>query len=306
MDRDTSSASFEASADESPEANDQDAESAQVGEEEPDEEAWTLALSDYDFSEKRRRHQTALQVEEPSPQSWSKSVLPDGVSLVQYQSEGRKLNAWLAMPTSDPGGSVPGVVYLHGGFAFGASDFEHARRFVEAGYAVLVPQFRGENGQEGHFELMYGEVMDALAAVKWFASRPEIDAEQVFTFGHSIGANISAMLSLFADAPVRLTAGAGGLYHQNVFFGWERYVRFNVDDDVERQLRVFTPHLDDMHHPHVAYMGAEDSLAEIALAAQRTAAAIDAPLTVQFLQGDHFTTHRPAIELFIDRIEQLR
>lgn len=140
----------------------------------------------------------------------------------------------------------------------------------------------------------------------WIASRPDIDAQRVFTFGHSIGANLSAMLSLLPDAPVRLTGGAGGLYHPDAFYGWQDIAPFDVSETLERELRVFTPHIDDMAHPHIAYIGSDDGLAADAHAAQQTAERLDAPLKVKFLEGDHFNTLEPAVELFLGEIRQVK
>lgn len=275
----------------------------------PDSEPPGRAIpsSNYNFAETRQGHQTNLLISEPSPQSWTEHAPPKGVSLVHYTSEGRKLSAWLAMPSpldrppEQREKPVPAVVYLHGGFAFGRSDFDEARPFLEAGYAVLVPWYRGENGHEGNFEFMYGELTDAAAAVTWLANRDDIDAERVFSFGHSIGANLSAMLSLLPDAPVRLTGGAGGLYHPDSFYGWQDIAPFDVSNPLERELRIFAPHIDDMAHPHIAYIGTSDGLVTYA----RTAERLDAPLQVHLLKGDHFTTLEPAVALFLEEIRKV-
>ena len=98
----------------------------------------------------------------PSPQPYKLSSPPVGVEEVTYPSGSLSLKAWVAYPTgASRNGKVPGVVFFHGGFAFGAGDFEDARPFLDAGFAVMTPMLRGEDGNPGNFEMLLGEVADA-------------------------------------------------------------------------------------------------------------------------------------------------
>jgi len=81
-----------------------------------------VALSPYTFIEERRGRATQLLRRAPSPQGYRSERPPAGVRRVTYTSDGRELWGWLAMP-ADTGRPVPGIVYAHGGYAFGAGDF---------------------------------------------------------------------------------------------------------------------------------------------------------------------------------------
>ena len=257
----------------------------------------TIPQSEYRFHERRLTHQTRLQKRGPSPQAGQADLKPDFGKVVEYT---QGLKAWLVRPKG-VSGDVPAVVFLHGGYAFGGGDFTDALPFRDAGFALMTPILRGENGQPGDFEMMYGELNDAVAAVDWLAQQPGINAKRIYVFGHSVGANMAGMMSLMPDAKVRMTGGAGGIYPQEVWMGWS--TPFDPRDTLEGQLRLFTPHIDDLVHPHVAYVGADDGLASFAPAVRATAEALKKPVTVIKLAGDHFSSLRPAILDFIGRIK---
>ena len=59
------------------------------------------------------------------------------------------------------------------------------RPFRDAGFVVLVPVLRGENGQPGDFTLFFDEVDDALAAADALANLPHVDPKRLYVSGHS-------------------------------------------------------------------------------------------------------------------------
>jgi len=132
---------------------------------------------------------TKLVRKGPAPQPFDPlQTPPKGVSEVSYLSDGLRLKAWFALPpNANPSAKVPGVVYLHGGFAFGADDFEMARPFLSAGMALLCPMLRGESGNPGASEMYLGEVRDAKSAVAWLAERPEVNAAHLYGGGARSG-----------------------------------------------------------------------------------------------------------------------
>lgn len=105
---------------------------------------------------------------------------------IRYPSGALTLKAWLAEPPAD-GKRHPAIVYVHGGYSFARDDWEAAAPYAKAGYAVLTPMLRGENGNPGDYEAYYGEVDDAIAAGRYLASLPGVDPDKVFIAGHSIG-----------------------------------------------------------------------------------------------------------------------
>lgn len=250
------------------------------------------------FAERRAQHRTNLVKHGPSPQPYGDEKPPSGTEEIRYQSSGRDLKAWYAHPSSR---HAPGLVYFHGGFAFGADDFAVLQPFLDAGFAVMTPTWRGENGNAGDFELYYGELDDARAAVAWLRARPDVDPDHVFAFGHSAGGVLAALISFYPDTGLRLTGSAGGLYDAEVLDGLEP---FDPLDEQERLLRVPAPNADQFRIPHIGYIGSEDVLARRGAAtAMRIAKQANAPLTAELVPGDHFASLAPALQRFLARVQ---
>src|SRR5205823_3610173 len=150
----------------------------------------------------------------------------------------------------------------------------------------------------GNFEMMYGELDDARAAVKWLTEQPEVDPKNVFVFGHSSGGIMSGLMSIYPDCGARLTGSAGGMQEQSMFD--EGKVPFDVNSDVEMRLRVVPPNASQIKVPHIAYVGDEDvHVVDGAKKAAAEAAKTKAPLTVKTVSGDHQGMLEPAIKMFL-------
>jgi hypothetical protein len=256
------------------------------------------------FEQWRGDFRSSLHTRGPSPQDYYPETPPPGVDVVRYRSEGRLLTAWVSLPAGP--GPHPALLYCHGGFAFGASDMEDCRPFVDAGYVVMVPTWRGENGNPGHFELFLGEVDDARAAAQWLAEQPTVDADRVYAFGHSAGGGIAAVLSLLEDVPVQITGSAGGVYDHDTFLGWSDIVPFENTPE-ERSRRLLVGNIRHMQRPHIAYYGTQDfgfdgTVAKAADEAQ--AAGMPDMFQGESVPGDHFTSLQPSMERFLREIEQ--
>ena len=253
------------------------------------------------FLDQRGAHPTRLTVHGPSPQPYENEEPPAGAESVLYPSGPLKLEAWLALPPGAKEGSrLPAVVYFHGGFAFGAGDFDDARPFRDRGFVLMMPMLRGENGNPGDHEMYWGELDDARAAVRWLAQRPEVDPTRVYTFGHSAGGVISALLSLCPEPALRQTGSAGGLYDESLFDGM-RGLPFDAGDRDERRLRVFSPNAALMLQRHVGFVGSGDEPVVSGAATARRAAS-GGLLEVVELPGDHFSSLPAAAGRFAERI----
>lgn len=253
------------------------------------------------YLELRKTFETNLLFENPSHQEGS-DIVGESVQQILYESNGVELKAWLALPENPISEPMPALVYLHRGFAASPYSLEVAQPFLEAGFAVFVPSYRGENGNPGNFELFYGEVDDVRAAIRWLAKQDNIDTTRIYTFGHSVGGGMSALLSLWNDIPVQFTGSSGGLYTRDVFDSWSNIVPFDVNDETERGLRLLFMNIEHMQIPHIAYLGRDDSLTNAAETAIQEADKHDTPLTIEIIRGDHFTSLSPAVDLFLETI----
>jgi pimeloyl-ACP methyl ester carboxylesterase len=108
---------------------------------------------------------------------------------VTFPSGGQTCAAWLYRP---PGGRPAPIVIL--GHGFGATRGMRldafAERFVDAGYACLVFDYRHFGDSEGEPRQLLDidrQLSDWAAAIAYARSRPELDPERVMLWGSSFG-----------------------------------------------------------------------------------------------------------------------
>jgi len=83
---------------------------------------------------------------------------------------------------------------VHGGTMHNKVVHTLARAFIGQGFSVLRFNFRGTGQSEGKYDGGHGELLDALAAIRWMRERgPEL---QVWLAGFSFGAAITMRASL--------------------------------------------------------------------------------------------------------------
>lgn len=255
-----------------------------------------------DYWSRRVAHPTALRHSAPVPNDWEPVGARSGVEPVRYRSDGRELKAFLLRPERAPTTPVPALLYLHGNFELEPGSFDAVAPFVAAGYVVLIPTYRGEQGNPGRFELLFGEVEDAAAAARYLARQPGVDPERVHAIGHSVGGAIAALLSVWPDVPLATTASVGGIYVPETFVRWtrmrgnRRLIRFDVRDREELELRVLGPHVHAMLRPHRAYIGTGDHwFIDNARAVQRRARRFAQPFEMVMVEGDHMGSLGPGL-----------
>jgi formylglycine-generating enzyme required for sulfatase activity len=151
-----------------------------------------------DYAQARGRFRTKLVRKGPSPQPGPPVKPPAGVSEVEYASGELRLKAWVNRP-ADEKRKYPAVLFLHGGFAFGMADWDQTKQYRDAGFVVLAPMLRGENGQPGAFSYFYDELDDVLAAAEHLSRLPYVDAKRLFVAGHSVGGTMTLLAALTSN-----------------------------------------------------------------------------------------------------------
>jgi dipeptidyl aminopeptidase/acylaminoacyl peptidase len=220
--------------------------------------------------------------------------------LVEYPSGELRLKAWTQSPPKG-GEKLPCVLFLHGGWGFDEGDWQHTKAFQDAGYVVLAPMLRGENGCPGAFTMFYDEVDDVLAAGEYLASLPYIDPKRVYLAGYSAGGTL-AMLAAMATDRFRAVASLDGSPDRRAFVrGREDEVPFDMSDPEEFRIRSPRDFATSFRCPTRLYCsddagGYTEVMRRLAAAAKR--AGFDVELVE--VPGNHATFREPATKLAIE------
>lgn len=230
----------------------------------PDAEPWL----------KRRLLPTVLSTRGAAPTSPGELSLAPGMERVRYPSSTREgelsLLAVVAAPRRAPetadtvAARLPAILLLHSGYALDAEHLGWAQPFVDAGFLVMLPTWRGENGNPGSFELLAGEVDDARAAGRWLASEPDVDVDRLYLFGHGTGGSLAALLALDPDLPFRKIGAASAVTTATTFLAWQREdparVPFDPRNPLEQRRRALLPNAHELAQPLILYAGEDDAL----------------------------------------------
>ncbi len=198
----------------------------------------TPPLESRDYADARRNFATRLLESGPAPEASGRLGTPPGARRVTYPGgpDGSiPLVAWLSH--YDPSGKPkPAVLFLHGGNATGEGHWELMKSYREAGFVVLHPSFRGENGQAGAFSGFYDETSDALAAAAYLEGLPGIDRSRLFLAGHSNGGTLALLCAMTRTfrASVPISAGVNAW---RFFSRYQDEVRFDAADPQEFVMR---------------------------------------------------------------------
>lgn len=271
----------------------------------PDPEPWL----------KRRLLPTELSTRGPTPAAPTELALAPGMERVRYPSSTQEgelsLLAVVAAPRRAPETAdalaerSPALLLLHGGFALDHEVLAMAEPFVDAGFLVMMPSWRGENGNAGSFELLCGEVDDARAAGRWLASQADVDVDRLYLFGHGVGGALATLLALDPDLPFRKIGAASAVTTAHTFLAWQREdparVPFDPRNPLEQRRRALLPNAHELAQPLILYVGEDDALG------QRDAARVQerAPDRVQrvVVTGDATSSVGAALQRFLSLVQ---
>jgi dipeptidyl aminopeptidase/acylaminoacyl peptidase len=119
---------------------------------------------------------------------------------IRYRNDGWGVEALLRVPRGR--GPHPMIVHPHGGPQSASLDefAPHLQLFVEAGYAVLQPNFRGSVGYGSAFVARIlndwgdGPMRDILAGVDWCVEHGIADPKRLGLYGSSYGGYITGWI----------------------------------------------------------------------------------------------------------------
>jgi dipeptidyl aminopeptidase/acylaminoacyl peptidase len=227
---------------------------------------------------------------------------------VEYPSGALRLKAWVHRPAPDDKRRYPAVLFLHGGHAFGVRDWQDAQAFRDAGFVVMTPMLRGENGLPGTFSMFYDEVEDVVAAAKYIRSQPYVDRARIYVAGPSVGGTM-AMLGAMAWRHFRAAASFSGSPDQAVFVKYAPGAKDNVPFDPAnpRELEMRSPlaYAASFKCPARIYYGSQEP--HFDLTSKRTAEiAREHNLDVQavMVDGGHVSEVPRAVTMAIEFFQQ--
>ena len=259
------------------------------------------------FVAARAAFRTKLVRKGPAPSKVPMPAVPRGVSAIEFPSGELRLAGWLRRPEGSEGTRAPAVLFLHGGFGFGLEDWQMAQPFGDAGYVVLAPMLRGENGQAGTYTLFYDEVDDVLAAGRWLAAQPFVDPKHVHVAGHSVGGTL-ALLAAMSTADFAAAVSFSGSPDQVIYCKLgiaPEQIPFDASDPRELELRSPLAFATSFRCPVRLYFGTQEPhfrLSSERLAELARAAKLDVQASA--IEGGHESAVPAAMEQSLSFFEQ--
>jgi dienelactone hydrolase len=135
-----------------------------------------------------------------------------------YRSDGLKVVGYLFKPADPPHDRqrplrrLPAIIFNRGGNAdiaqVGTITLLEIYPFLEAGFVVLAPQYRGSDGGEGHDEYGGADVHDVLNLITLARSLDYVDPNNVFMYGESRG-GMETYLAIKQHAAINAAAVLG-------------------------------------------------------------------------------------------------
>jgi len=135
--------------------------------------------------------------------------------LTLTSEDGLTLTAWYTPPTNGRA-----ILMLHGHSANRDQFLEHADYLMDAGYGLLMLDFRNHGDSEGNATSMgFHEIKDARAAYQYLEAQD--DVQQIVLWGHSMGGAVASQLMAEVDAD--------GLFIDATFGDFPSIVRAGVE-----------------------------------------------------------------------------
>lgn len=190
-----------------------------------------------EYAAARAQFHTHLTKHGPAVDGSQPYTMPDDAHAIEYTSDGLALRAWVSRIAD--GKRHPTVLFVHGGAKFGARHWQMTQPFRNAGFVVMMPLFRSENGLPGDYSMFYNEVDDVLAAADALAREPDVDPQRIYLAGHSSGASL-ALLAALASHRFRAVASFSGspdFARLAALPGLAEFAPFSLDDPAEIRMR---------------------------------------------------------------------
>jgi dipeptidyl aminopeptidase/acylaminoacyl peptidase len=263
-----------------------------------------------DLAQARNHFTTKILRAGPPPAEWDDLIAPAGAREVTYSSGTLQLKAWIDTPIASDTRKHAAILFLHAGFDLEAGDWGLTQPFRDAGYIVMMPTTRGENGQHGIFTMYYNEVEDVIHAADYLRNQPFVDPDQIFVAGHSVGGTL-ALLAAEIYRHFRAAASISGSPDQALYLKYAKGARLNApfdpDDPREVQLRSPLAYAASFKCPVRLYYGTQE--AYFAFTQPRTAAVArehGADAQAVAVDGDHGSNVPKSMKLAVEFFQKMQ
>lgn len=199
---------------------------------------------------------------------------PELAEVALATSDGLSLLAWYR-PAAD---GRPTLVYFHGNAGSLALRADKVRPFLEAGYGVLLPSYRGYSGNPGRPDEQ-GLYRDGRAALAFLADNG-VPADRIALYGESLGTGVAVQLAtegrvgaLVLEAPFTSMAAAAQYHYPWVPAIWLVRDRFDNLNKIKR-----------VHAPVLIVHGDADQVVPTAMS-RRLYEAAEEPKSFKILNG---------------------
>ncbi len=244
-----------------------------------------------DYAADRQSFHTRILKPGPAPDDGDPlTEPPDGAQLLPYRSGSLDLLAWRSKLDRKAGGKRPALLFLHGGNALGVGHWELTWPYLQAGYVVMVPAFRAENGQRGAFSGFYDETADALAAAQVLAAQPDVDPSRLFVSGHSVGGTLTLLAALSSKLFRGASSFSGNPSAYAFFKRFPEDIRFDSSDPREFEMRSAVCYAASFKCPMLIQHGTDEARSK-GMSELTAGRANAAGLHVDYapVRGDHFS-----------------
>ena len=142
--------------------------------------------------------------------------------LTWHTPDGYEIEGILSKPNNyDSNRKYPLLIVIHGGPAWASFPIHNMNKlypieqFVEKGFLVLEPNYRGSSGYGNKFltgnfrKLGIGDYEDVISGVNYLIEKEMIDNERIGVMGWSQGGYISAFCATFSNRFKAISVGAG-------------------------------------------------------------------------------------------------
>ncbi|MBI6550066.1 alpha/beta hydrolase family protein [Xenorhabdus lircayensis] len=279
------------------------------------EESYSFNLRADDYAEAHTKFKTNI-VDESFVGDGEPAVPPKDIfSLVYYPAEDGNMAAFLSARPQDNSNKYPAVIWLIGGYGGISNDdyfwSEHpygndqsASAFRRDDLVLMIPSFRGENANPGHYDMFYGEMRDIESARQYLAKLPYVDPERIYLVGHSTGGTRALLASEYTKG-FRAIFSMGGIPDLRLRLEYAPIsvaVPFDQNNPEEFELRSPRTFLTSIKSPTFYFEG-ENAYWQEFDEMKQIAKDKSIPLHVYSIEGgDHFNIISPLTNLIAEKI----